>query len=229
MVDVNGLTWRIIISVRPFAFIPASSVVVESPCGSADSLMQPAKPCEARSPWGCASPITITNLRVPVRQPIGPSTAGVKLLWKTRLYASGASPPPPADRLLSAVCTSADDAVIDWTTWYSGESPASLNWITANSESGTEPWTPLTMFAASAFAASIDGCMLPVVSIASSMSAFGGLAGTSTVLVSVATPSVGSPARSVNVALEGERPAPVDAATASAVDKGDERREGPDR
>jgi hypothetical protein len=77
--------------------------------------------------------------------------------------------------------------------------------------------TPLTIASASALALSIDGCIEPVVSIAISMSAFGGFAGTPTVLASVAVPSVASPARSVNVLVAGERLAAVTAARVRAT------------
>src|SRR5712692_1780099 len=61
--------------------------------------------------------------------------------------------------------------------------------------------------------------MLPVVSIASSTSALGGFAGIEAIFpVSVATPRIGSPARSVNVALGGLRLALVVAATTRVVD-----------
>ena len=80
----------------------------------------------------------------------------------------------------------------------------SLKATIENCVSGTADCTPVTMPTASAFAWLIDGFMLPVVSMAISMSAFGGTAGTPTVFVSVAVPSVASPARSVNVALPGD-------------------------
>src|SRR4051794_26899748 len=109
---------------------------------------------------------------------------------------------------------SAPFGVIDWSTWYSGTSPKSLNWTAANCVSGTEPWTPLTIAFASDFASSMPPDMLPVVSIASSTSALAGFAGIVTILpVSVALP----PAGTVKDALDGDSDAAAVAATTSAA------------
>jgi hypothetical protein len=64
---VEPETWRIIISVRSAEAMPASSVAVLRPCGSPEVSVQPAMPADP-APCGCASPITITNLRVSARQ-----------------------------------------------------------------------------------------------------------------------------------------------------------------
>src|SRR5580765_853182 len=89
----------------------------------------------------------------------------------------------------------------------------SLNWTTANCVFGTTAWTPFTLLSASVLAWVIDGPMLEVVSIAISMSALGGVAGTLTILPSSV---VLVPALSVNDAVAGLRVASVVAASTMA-------------
>src|SRR4051794_28331062 len=116
-----------------------------------------------------------------------------------------------------AFCTSVALFVNGWVSAYSGDSPASLNWATAKRVSAPRLLTPLTIARASAFACAIVGPIEPVVSIAISTSAFGGLTGTPTVFVSVAVPSVASPGRSVNTAEDGDSIANATVVTTAAV------------
>ena len=67
---------RIMNSVRSAAAIPASSVAVLKPCGSALVSVQPLRPA-VPAPWGSASLMTTTIFLVPDRQPMAPPVAGV--------------------------------------------------------------------------------------------------------------------------------------------------------
>src|SRR3954447_21848638 len=113
-----------------------------------------------------------------------------------------------------AVETSAALPVIGWgSTYSSGPSTASLKSTTENCASGTTPCTAATIAVASAFACSMVGPIVPVVSIAISMSAFAGRAGTCTVAALV--PEL--PAATVTSAVGGVTVAPAGIASTTVI------------
>jgi len=96
-------------------------------------------------------------------------------------------PPPEAVIALIAAATSVSEAVIERRTTYSlAASVESLKSTTANCESGTEDLTPFTIDVASVLAWAMEGPMLPVVSMAMRTSAASGLAGTATLIPTLA-------------------------------------------
>ena len=134
------------ISVRPAAFIPASSRPVFSACGSGEASRHPENPAEP-APCGSASPITTTALRG-ISANRQPCPRRSWLAEDSALRPRVVRAPPGAIRD-TASATAFASAVIGWRSSYSGVSPASLNWTTANRALGARARISTTSLPAS--------------------------------------------------------------------------------